>query len=105
LKTPVIYECLDIHRLMVRGDAIGKVLRWIEGKLIIRSRGLVTSSPGFLRNYFEKYHRGRYKAYLVENRLAPGSDYGLRPAEPKQGVPEKLRLGWVGMLRCQRSSG
>jgi len=103
LKTPVIYECLDVHIKMVQDNFVGKVLRWIEGKLLSRCRGLITSSPGFLRNYFDKYHAGKYKAYLVENRLAAGSDYGVRPTQPKKGILGKLRLGWVGMLRCQRS--
>ena len=103
LSTPVIYECLDIHALMIRSDPIGKILRWLEGRLLRRSRGLVTSSPGFLKNYFEKYHKDRYSAHLVENRLASGSDYGERPQSPKPGEAGKLRLGWVGMLRCERS--
>lgn len=103
LSTPVIYECLDINRLMIREDVVGKSLRWIEGRLLKRSVGLVTSSPGFLKSYFERHHSGRYTAYLVENRLAAGFDYGVRPQAPKARAPEKLRLGWVGMLRCQRS--
>ncbi len=105
LKTPVIYECLDINRLMIRQDLIGKVLRWIEGRLLLRSAGLVTSSPGFLKNYFEPHHNGKYRAYLLENRLAAGSDYGQRPDHIKKRTPNKLRLGWVGMLRCKRSFG
>ncbi|MEL6857326.1 MAG: glycosyl transferase [Pseudomonadota bacterium] len=103
LPTPVIYECLDINRLMIRQDIVGKILRWIEGRLLKRSKALVTSSPGFLKHYFEVHHAGKYTAYLVENRLAAGFDYGARPSAPKQGRPDKLRLGWVGMLRCQRS--
>lgn len=103
LSTPVIYECLDINRLMIREDVVGKTLRWIEGRLLKKSVGLVTSSPGFLKSYFERHHSGRYTAYLVENRLAVGFDYGVRPQAPKARAPEKLRLGWVGMLRCQRS--
>lgn len=103
LSTPVIYECLDINRLMIRRDFIGKILRWLEGRLLKRSKALVTSSPGFLKHYFEIHHAGKYTAYLVENRLAAGFDYGARPSAPKPGLPGKLRLGWVGMLRCQRS--
>ncbi|MEO1019997.1 MAG: glycosyl transferase [Pseudomonadota bacterium] len=103
LSTPVIYECLDINRLMIRRDIIGRTLRWIEGRLLKRSKALVTSSPGFLKHYFEKHHAGLYTAHLVENRLAAGFDYGARPVDVKTGLREKLRLGWVGMLRCQRS--
>lgn len=103
LDTPVIYECLDVHRLMVRGDPIGAGLRAIERALLKRCKGLVVSSPGFVRNYFEPRHRGHFHAHLIENRLAEGMDYGPRP-EPRTVDPgQPLKLGWVGILRCGRS--
>ncbi len=107
LKTPVIYEALDVHRLLTRKDPIGLMLRRIEGALLSRSRRLVVSSPGFLDNYFEQRHRGHYKAKLIENRLAAGADYGPRPkaVAPIPGAAEPLRIGWVGVLRCWRSFG
>jgi succinoglycan biosynthesis protein ExoL len=103
LDTPVVYESLDIHRLLCRQDPIGRMLRWLEGRLLRRTRGLVVSSPAFLKNHFERYYPGQYRAFLLENRLAAGADYGPRPAPkmPVEGRP--LRLGWVGVLRCQRS--
>ena len=102
LDTPVIYEALDIHRLLTRRDPIGFIFRRIEGALLKRTRRLVVSSPAFLRNHFEKHHRNRYHAALVENRLAAGADYGPRPVQsPRQSGP--VRLGWVGVLRCSRS--
>jgi succinoglycan biosynthesis protein ExoL len=105
LKTPVVYESLDVHRLLTRNDPIGFVFRRIEGMLLKRCRRLVVSSPGFLENYFEKRHRGQYKATLVENRLAAGAYYGPRPprhvSPPTTVMP--LRIGWFGVLRCKRS--
>lgn len=107
LKTPVIYESLDVHRLLTRNDPLGFAFRRIEGALLARCRRLVVSSPGFLDNHFERRHRGRYKAELVENRLAAGADYGPRPtsAETPSQSGEPLRIGWVGVLRCARSFG
>lgn len=102
LDTPVIYESLDVHRLLTRPDAIGAAMRALEGWLLKRSAGLVVSSPGFLRNHFEKHYPGTYKAFLVENRLAPGADYGERKSAHVR-PSGKLRIGWVGNLRCQRS--
>lgn len=106
LATPVIYESLDVHRLLTRTDFIGSAMRWLERALLKRSAGLVVSSPGFIRNHFEKRYPGDFRAFLVENRLAPNADYGSRACEQKSepdssGRP--LRLGWVGNLRCQRS--
>ena len=103
LDTPVIYESLDVHRLLTRGDLVGKALRWLEGGLLRRTAGLVISSPAFLRSHFERYYPGRFRPFLVENRLAAGADYGERPAVHTQAADHPLRLGWVGVLRCQRS--
>lgn len=107
LKTPVIYEALDVHRLLTRKDLIGLALRRAEGALLKRTKRLVVSSPGFLKNYFEVRHRGQYRASLVENRLAAGADYGPRPdrTAPPRPALEPLRIGWVGVLRCRRSLG
>lgn len=104
LKTPVIYESLDVHRLLTRKDPIGFVFRRLEGALLKHAKRLVVSSPGFLKNHFERHHRGRYTATIIENRLAAGADYGPRPnsSAPQLG---SLRLGWVGVLRCKRSLG
>lgn len=102
LATPVIYESLDVHRLLTRQDVIGSMMRWLEHSLLKRTIGLVVSSPGFIRNHFEKHYSGDYHAFVVENRLAPGAAYGAR--EAGEGQPHgKLSLGWVGNLRCKRS--
>lgn len=108
LDTPVIYESLDVHRLLTRADWIGVVFRGIERRLLRRTIGLVVSSPGFLRNHFEKHYSGSYTPFLVENRLAAASEFGPRPepADTRQQVSRpdaRLRVGWVGNLRCQRS--
>ena len=102
LKTPVIYEALDVHRLLTRKDLIGLAFRRMEGALLRRTRRLVVSSPGFLENHFERRHRGRYVASLIENRLAAGAEYGERPSADVH-APEPLRIGWIGVLRCKRS--
>jgi succinoglycan biosynthesis protein ExoL len=105
LKTPVIYECLDVHRLLTRRDLAGSVMRWIERSLLRRTRGLVVSSPAFLRNHFEPHHAGLFRAFLVENRLPEHAKRGPRPAPADTASSEirPLNLGWVGMLRCRRS--
>jgi succinoglycan biosynthesis protein ExoL len=106
LKTPVIYESLDVHRLLTRSDFVGRIFRGLERALLKRTRALVVSSPGFLKNHFERHYPGDFTAYVVENRLSADSDFGPRPSgNLSSAAPEarKLVLGWVGMLRCQRS--
>jgi succinoglycan biosynthesis protein ExoL len=106
LATPVIYESLDIHRLLTRNDPVGAAFRMLERALLRRSVGLVVSSPGFLRHHFERRYGAIKSSFLVENRLAPGVDYGARMLTQKalpgiSGV--RLRIGWIGNLRCKRS--
>lgn len=103
LDTPVIYECLDIHRLLCRSDAIGKGLRALEGWLLKRSAALVVSSPAYLSQHFERYYPGRFQAYLIENRLSGHASYGARLSAENEMKAGKIRLGWVGNLRCSRS--
>ena len=107
LSTPVIYECLDVHRQLCRQDAIGWVARKIEGSLLKRCRGLLVSSPAFLKEHFERYYKGEYRAALIENRLPEAfAETYQRPDPDRESDLEKsrpLRLGWVGILRCQRT--
>ncbi len=106
LATPVIYESLDVHRLLTREDLLGAMLRMLERALLRRSAGLVVSSPGFLRHHFERRYGVVENTFLVENRLAPGAQYGarFRTVNLEAGDhPGRLRIGWVGNLRCKRS--
>lgn len=104
LKTPIVYECLDIHRLMVREDRIGRSLRRAEGWMLDRTAGLWVSSPAFLTEYFERYQPGRYRAELLENRMIAIEGLGPRPeALSPRAQDRPLRLGWFGNLRCPRS--
>ena len=103
IQTPMVYECLDVHRLTTRPDPIGMAMRWLEGRLLSRCAGLVVSSQGFLRHHFERHHAGRYTAYLLENRLVAGTDLPARPGAKTVPAGRPLRVGYVGKLRCQRS--
>jgi succinoglycan biosynthesis protein ExoL len=106
LATPVIYEALDVHRLLTRNDPVGLAFRRLEGALLARTRRLVVSSPAFLEHHFNRRHRNRFRPVLVENRLAAGAAYGPRPqASGPASSPGPLRVGWMGVLRCRRSLG
>lgn len=101
-NAPIVYECLDIHRLLLRDDTVGRSLRGAERALGRRASLLVTSSPAFLREYFEP--RGQFDgpAMLLENKVlaldAAASDL---PDAPSFDAP--IRIGWFGALRCHRS--
>lgn len=105
LRKPVVYECLDVHRLLTRPDVIGLVFRRIEGALLKHCSRLVVSSPAFIDQHFDRHHRGRFSAFLLENRLAAGAELGPRPVSADAVSPagSPLRIGWFGVLRCRRS--
>lgn len=97
---PIVYECLDIHRLLLRQDFVGRSMRAAERYLSAPAALLTTSSPGFLRNYFDIY--GGPPALIVENKTPIGNgERGRNPALSDAEGP--LRIGWFGALRCSRS--
>lgn len=101
-RARLVYECLDVHRLLAREDALGVGLRSVERALMRDAALVVVSSPAFVREYFDKRHAGRARTLLIENRLPPGFAYAPRPA-PRGQTDERLRIGWFGNLRCERS--
>ena len=73
-ETPVVYECLDIHRLLLREDWVGKALRGAERALGRNVALLVTSSPAFVRNYFLRFCQIDAPVALLQNKVLELSD-------------------------------
>jgi len=101
---PIVYECLDIHRLVLRNDMLGKALRTAERYLARDVKLLVTSSPAFIANYFKPFGQVAAPVELVENKYfetaAIATDDRLKAENP---VAPPWRIGWFGALRCRRS--
>ena len=100
---PVVYELLDIHRLMLRQDSIGRLLRGIEARLLRRTEQIHVSSPGFIKNYLRVYHQDLPETLLLENKPLPtretkNANLRLDPISPGQ-----VSIGWFGILRCSWS--
>jgi succinoglycan biosynthesis protein ExoL len=97
----LIYECLDIHGMMIANNPIGGFLRLLESRLGREVDLLLTSSPAFERNYFavRRFHAA---VKLVENKLLLLEDDPAPAPESRPGAPP-WRIGWFGMIRCRRS--
>jgi hypothetical protein len=98
----VVYECLDVHRMLLSNGPGGGLLRLLESKLWQDVDLLLTSSPAFVRNYFTP--RGfPAPVRLVENKVLVLEDSASRttPVRPPPGPP--WRIGWFGMIRCRKS--
>jgi hypothetical protein len=99
---PLIFECLDIHRLMDAPGPVGRLLRGLEGLLLARCQALMVSSPAFVGGYFARRHAFRGPVIVVENKvLAVERDARPAAAVRVQGPP--WRIGWYGVIRCARS--
>lgn len=106
LKARLVYEALDIHRIMLQPGAKGRAMRTAEKALLRRSDLLVVSSPAFVDAYFAPVQGVgrdiRLPVALVENKvLELGERRAPRPAPPPPGPPWKI--GWMGAIRCRRS--
>jgi succinoglycan biosynthesis protein ExoL len=100
---PVVYECLDIHRLMTAPGPAGALMRAAERGLTAACDLLIVSSPAFLSAYFEPYGQAALPSLLVENK--PLDDPARPPARARRGPPPgpPWRIGWYGAIRCARS--
>ena len=107
-KATLVYECLDLHRLLLSNSPVGRGLRVLERSLMRRVRLLIVSSPAFISRYYApKQGVGSTwdrPTLIVENKVldlgAARGDEGA-DVEPLPGPP--WRIGWFGMIRCQRS--
>lgn len=100
----IAYECLDIHRLMLRKDRMGRALRGLEKRLLKNVSIIITSSPAFVRNYFRPLADVTQPIEIVENKhleLVDRSATDGRDAGARSNGPWKI--GWFGALRCKRS--
>lgn len=96
----LIYECLDIHRLLTSQSLPGRLLQFLERRLLARSNLLLTSSPGFVREHFEEI-LGETPFRIVENKMLMQTFPDERAIQIEASLP--VRIGWFGMLRCRRS--
>lgn len=96
----LVYECLDIHRMMLAHGHSSRFLRSLERRLLGSSDLVIVSSPAFAEHYFARRQGLRSKLLLVENKF------------PEEHVPLTTRrvedqnevvVGWFGMLRCRRT--
>lgn len=97
---PVIYECLDVHRLMLGKGLVSSVLQHLERSLLGRSAGLITSSPAYVQEYFHSIAKVFPKVILIENQVF-GLPVITSPLQVVSGPP--WTIAWNGAIRCAKS--
>ena len=95
----LVYECLDIHRLLAGSGPAASIVRAVERRVGTSVDLVITSSPAFI-----KHHIGRQfvetPVILIENKIFTNRDLWRAPSTAP-GPP--WRIGWFGALRCRRS--
>ncbi len=102
---PVVLELADIQPAMTGAGLVSRILRRIERFVLARSELLVTTSPGFVREYFHPVQHHAGEIFLLENKVYPSGR--LPAAVVRDGGPAACGRPWVvgcfGALRCRRS--
>jgi len=98
----VVYECLDIHRLLLSRGPAGRALRMLEDRLWQETGLLLTSSPAFIRNYFGP-RRFSAAHRLIENKVLQRDVEAPLQFANRPAIGQPWRIGWFGVLRCRKS--
>ncbi len=101
-RIPLVLELADIQPVMLGRGLAGRVLRAVERAVLKRASLLVTTSPGFVREYFQPLQGYRGEVFLLENKVYPV--HGLPPA--REDHRERGRpwvVGCFGAFRCRGS--
>lgn len=101
---PLVLELADIQPAMTGGGMVSRVFRAIERLVLRRTALVVTTSPGFVREYFQPVQGYDGEVFLLENKVYPSA--GL-PQPLDAGIPAEGGRPWVvgcfGAFRCRRS--
>lgn len=104
-RIPLVLELADIQPVMTGGGLVSKILRAIERAVLMRSAMLVTTSPGFVREYFLPVQGYTGEIFLLENKVYPSSRLPASATNGDEPVCEGKPwvIGCFGALRCRRS--
>ncbi len=97
-----VVEVGDLPALVVNRGLSGLVARRIERAVLSGDEILVATTPAFVTKYFEGVQGLRnLRTHILENKVDPEVTPPPGPARDRgDGV---LRIGWYGLIRCERS--
>ena len=102
----LIYECLDIHRLLLQNGLLARGVQRVERALLAGVDLILTSSPRFEQAYFRDLRHLTIPVLLIENKIMnlDGRDHRANAVAKVPFVEDgPLIIGWFGMLRCRRT--
>lgn len=98
----LVYECLDIHRLLLGSGLASRLLHWVEAWALRKVNLVFVSAPAFRDCYFHAQLGYQGEILLVEN-LVPASSARMCSMHRSPPTPPPWVIGWFGMLRCRRT--
>jgi len=104
-KAPIVLELADIQPAMTGSRLMSKSLRSIERFVLHRIALLVTTSPGFVREYFKPVQQFEGEIFLLENKVYPSTSLPAT-TEPRTSPINRAKpwmIGYFGAFRCRRS--
>ncbi|MRG67197.1 glycosyl transferase family 1 [Rhizobium pusense] len=103
-RPALVYECLDIHRLLLNEGKPGQMLNAAQRYFARDAKLLVTSSPAFVEHYFKPVSGLDLPVLLQENKVLALDDTIAATPRPRAPAPgEPWKIGWFGALRCRKS--
>jgi len=104
-KVVIVYEVADIQGAFMRKNAFGSFLRFVERQAMRWIDLMVTTSPGFINNYFQPIQRYHGECFLLENVVypVPSSCSNGQAGENGSENKETWVVGFFGLLKCRRS--
>lgn len=100
---PLVYECLDIHRLLLDPGPVGKAMRGAERLFGRDAALLITSSPAFLREYFTRFGQSAAPVAMLSNKVLELVERQAPASMMPSSDGQPWRIGWFGALRCRKS--
>ena len=95
----IVYEILDIHRMLLGSGLLHQGLRWLERSLLRHAQAMLTSSPAFITEYFNRINPTHLPIRLIENKpILP-----LPIHVPVRSTSQPWMIGWFGIIRCKKS--
>lgn len=98
----LVYEILDIHRLLLGKGPLGRAMRVAERRLVSGTDLILTSSPAFIDNYLDSIQHFS-NIFILENKVLDLEE--RMPSHPAATVApnQPITIGWFGALRCSKS--
>lgn len=100
----LILELADIQPIMIEDGVVSRFLRAIERAVLRQCSILVTTSPGYIRNYFEPVQHYKGRIFLLENKVYPSNSLPCQRVrrDPAEGGRPWI-VGYFSAFQCRAS--